>query len=271
MALLSNRREGVSQKKGLGSKKSLDRPTKSTRRKRSERSSEQGMARGVRSRFKESESGCHRVEKIGSLIREGKVLISVLEATLLTICVDAIERRQRLVLTYTSHRETTRREMEPIRIIRLRDHWYVSGWDHLREDWRSFRLDRISAIDLAKEGFGDHRVLVDDPVEIFEEEFHAAHGVAVSLSLRCSLAEAIPFLASCDGILEPFEDSECWVDVMATSFDGLLLILIEEELEFEVQSSGVFGDYVQAVACRLIRAVDLSGEGGSEHQHPALE
>lgn len=37
------------------------------------------------------------------------------------------------------------RRLEPYRILSLEGHWYLFAWDLDREDWRSFRLDRVHA------------------------------------------------------------------------------------------------------------------------------
>lgn len=42
--------------------------------------------------------------------------------------------------------ERTRREVEPHRLVHRYARWYLLAWDRAREDWRSFRLDRLHAI-----------------------------------------------------------------------------------------------------------------------------
>src|SRR3954447_23028294 len=37
----------------------------------------------------------------------------------------------------------TRREVEPHSLVNLGRRWYVVAWDRGREDWRSFRIDRL--------------------------------------------------------------------------------------------------------------------------------
>ena len=39
----------------------------------------------------------------------------------------------------------THRRVEPLRLVSLGRRWYLVAWDRDRMDWRSFRLDRISA------------------------------------------------------------------------------------------------------------------------------
>src|SRR5690606_13456093 len=44
--------------------------------------------------------------------------------------------------------ELTERIIDPIGVYHEFEHWYTVGYCHLRNDYRSFRLDRIKQIDL---------------------------------------------------------------------------------------------------------------------------
>jgi len=61
--------------------------------------------------------------------------------TIASTCRDS----QRLRFLYRA-RDTveTRREVEPHRLVTLGRRWYLVAWDTRREDWRTFRVDRLS-------------------------------------------------------------------------------------------------------------------------------
>lgn len=42
--------------------------------------------------------------------------------------------------------ETNAREVEPARMLTQGEHWYLQAFDRLRDDWRIFRLDRMSEL-----------------------------------------------------------------------------------------------------------------------------
>jgi predicted DNA-binding transcriptional regulator YafY len=42
--------------------------------------------------------------------------------------------------------ESTSRVVEPYRLVPVARRWYLLAWDRQREDWRTFRLDRISDV-----------------------------------------------------------------------------------------------------------------------------
>jgi len=63
---------------------------------------------------------------------------------LLTVIAGACRDHERLRFDYRTHSGAAgRREVEPYRLINDRRRWYLLAWDMDREDWRTFRADRI--------------------------------------------------------------------------------------------------------------------------------
>lgn len=60
----------------------------------------------------------------------------------------ALMRRQRLHVLYhgRARDETTERRLSPQRLVYYRDNWYLDAWCHLRQDLRSFSLDRLHVV-----------------------------------------------------------------------------------------------------------------------------
>lgn len=61
---------------------------------------------------------------------------------------NAIELERRVMFRYTKEGEKdwALRRLSPYELIEVKDGCVVRGWDHDREDIRSFRLDRIDAL-----------------------------------------------------------------------------------------------------------------------------
>ncbi|SIO06095.1 helix-turn-helix transcriptional regulator [Agromyces cerinus] len=54
---------------------------------------------------------------------------------------------ERLRFTYTDAAgEASARVVEPYRLVPVARRWYLLAWDRQREDWRTFRLDRMSDV-----------------------------------------------------------------------------------------------------------------------------
>jgi predicted DNA-binding transcriptional regulator YafY len=88
------------------------------------------------------------------------------------VLADAIRRRRRLRMTYRAFSgEQTRRELSPHGLVVHSGRWYLAGYDHLREDLRTFRVDRMLRL----------RVL-DEPADLPPEGFDAVGYVSTSLA-----------------------------------------------------------------------------------------
>jgi predicted DNA-binding transcriptional regulator YafY len=62
----------------------------------------------------------------------------------LTAIAAACRDHERLRFGYLAHSgATSRREVEPYRLVHSRQRWYLVAWDLGREAWRTFRADRI--------------------------------------------------------------------------------------------------------------------------------
>src|SRR5918911_4467858 len=69
------------------------------------------------------------------------------DAEVLTNVAHACRDEERLRFAYTAQSgETTSRHVEPHQLVSLGRRWYLAAYDLRREDWRTFRLDRVVAV-----------------------------------------------------------------------------------------------------------------------------
>ncbi|GIJ46631.1 DNA-binding transcriptional regulator [Virgisporangium aliadipatigenens] len=62
----------------------------------------------------------------------------------LTAVAGACRDRHRLAFDYRTHAGSAgRRSVEPYRLVHHRTRWYLVAWDLDRDDWRTFRVDRM--------------------------------------------------------------------------------------------------------------------------------
>jgi len=70
-----------------------------------------------------------------------------IDAELLGLLALGCRDSERLRFSYTDAAgETTSRIVEPYRLVPVARRWYLLAWDRQRDDWRTFRLDRISDV-----------------------------------------------------------------------------------------------------------------------------
>lgn len=70
-----------------------------------------------------------------------------------SLVATALLTRQQLHIDYLGRErgKPTQRDVSPQRLIHYRDNWYLDAWCHLRNDLRSFALERIEQCALGKE------------------------------------------------------------------------------------------------------------------------
>ena len=77
---------------------------------------------------------------------------------------DGLQRGSQLELTYdgAARGETTRRRVDPLRVFVLEGYAYLEAWCHLAGGLRTFRLDRIAAVEVTDDPAQPHRVPLKD-------------------------------------------------------------------------------------------------------------
>ncbi|HEY9264539.1 MAG TPA: WYL domain-containing protein [Microlunatus sp.] len=77
---------------------------------------------------------------------------------------EALHRKKRLELTYdvASRAETTHRFVDPLRVFVLDGYGYLDAWCYSANALRSFRLDRIAAVEITDADVAEHEVELRD-------------------------------------------------------------------------------------------------------------
>lgn len=122
------------------------------------------------------------------------------DAETLSVISAACRDRERLRFDYVRHDGTTgRRDVEPYRLVNWGRRWYLVAFDPDRDDWRTFRVDRITprtptgprfparelpedVVDRVRRGVSSAawrhraRILVHAPAEVIAERINPAVG-----------------------------------------------------------------------------------------------
>jgi predicted DNA-binding transcriptional regulator YafY len=61
----------------------------------------------------------------------------------LSLFAAACRDREHVRFDYRTHDGPSRRTVEPHRLVTANHRWYLLAWDHDRDDWRTFRVDRV--------------------------------------------------------------------------------------------------------------------------------
>ncbi len=110
----------------------------------------------------------------------------------LTTIASACRDHERLRFAYRSRDgEATRRLVEPHSLVNLGRRWYLVAWDCNREDWRTFRVDRISRPAAAGGRFEMRRLPGDgDPAAYVTASWRApAQAFEARMTVHCRAEE----------------------------------------------------------------------------------
>jgi predicted DNA-binding transcriptional regulator YafY len=178
----------------------------------------------------------------------------------LTMIASACRDHERLRFDYQAHSGTaSRRSVEPYRLVNHRQRWYLVAWDTDRDDWRTFRVDRIESRTPAGPRFTP-RALPPDP-EIAAQVARGAgeatwqyrarvivHAPAAYVQGRLPMPMAVESLGEDQCIFEPGSDHP----EMLALYLGML------DADFTIVDSPKLVDALRKLTTRYQRAIDSS-------------
>ena len=153
--------------------------------------------------------------------------------------------------------------MEPHRLVHTGRRWYLAAWDAGRNDWRTFRVDRI------KPGIATGSRFT--PRKPPDNNFAAYVSRSVSYSpyphraqivLHASLEMASERVPPAAGTLESVDDHRCLLRMGAGSLDALAVHLAWIGFEFEVREPEQLIERIRLMAERLGRVAGRTAPGG---------
>ncbi|MDG3015707.1 YafY family protein [Speluncibacter jeojiensis] len=158
----------------------------------------------------------------------------------LTAVAQACRDTERVEFDYTAADGTAlRRKVEPLRLISLGRRWYLVGYDLIRNDWRTFRLDRLTAPSPTGARFAPRRLPAADAAEFVRSRFETmprAHLVTAWVEAPAEQVRAkLGRWATVDE-----GERRCRVRIDADSFDWAALALGTVGAPFRVEGPTEF-------------------------------
>lgn len=179
----------------------------------------------------------------------------------LTAVATACRDRQRLRFDYVAAYDAAeqRREVEPHQLVAWGKRWYLVAWDVARDDWRSFRVDRM----VPKVPLGARFT----PREIPGGD--AAAFVAARIARMWPFQASVLVAAPIDhekvrklvtyGTIEKIDEGSCRLTIGADTPQLLAFLLSFLEIDFKVESSVELADALRQVTDRFQRAAEGVG------------
>ncbi|WP_372968885.1 helix-turn-helix transcriptional regulator [Microbacterium sp.] len=197
----------------------------------------------------------HRVDGIRftGVENETRVDPAVLEAV-----SAAVRDRRMLRFDYGADPERPARRTEPRAVVAREGRWYLLAWDLEADDWRTFRLDRMSPrIPTGPE-------FIPRPLPAADAETYLAARAKGSdaddrwpcvgeLFIELPARDVAPWIGR-DGTVEPVEDASCMVTVGSWSWVGILASIARFDAPFRVVGPPALAEAASTLAARFAAA-----------------
>lgn len=179
-----------------------------------------------------------------------------IDAKVLASLAAACRNFERASFRYDTQDRTTRRNVEPHGVVHTGYRWYLVAWDEDRDDWRTFRIDRITGPIKAGRRFTP-RPIPDGDVAAYVARSIASrpypHQARVLFHApKQRVAERVPFLSA---YLEPIDDTHCRMETGAHTLDRLALFITLVGEDFEVEHPAELRTELRHLASRIHRAL----------------
>ena len=195
---------------------------------------------------------------------------SSLDARTLSAIAGACRDQEMLGFRYRDHAGTaSARSVEPHRLVHTGHRWYLVAWDSGREDWRTFRVDRIQPRVTTGTRFSPREPPARDLAAYVSQGVAYAPPCRARIKLFVAAAAVAGRLPFGVGVIEPIDEQSCVFEVGASSFESLAMHLVLLGVDFEISEPPQLITQVRLLAARLSRATGRSARGGSSEASAA--
>jgi len=173
--------------------------------------------------------------------------------TLARACRDEVE----VSFDYPSGNEMRRRRVEPYRLVASDRRWYLLAYDLDRDDWRSFRVDRMSEVSARTWHFRP-RAAPDAAAYVQERVASGVYKYQARFLLHASADSVRAQLPPSAAVVIPRGSDLCEVRSGGWNLDFILMHMVLLGYDFDVLDPPELTDRCRALAQRLMSAAERS-------------
>ncbi|WP_086829894.1 YafY family protein [Allokutzneria sp. NRRL B-24872] len=201
----------------------------------------------------------HRITALHSATVTVPASGPVIDPDVLTAVAAACRDHHRLRFGYRSHDGTeSLRDVEPYRLVHTGRRWYLLAWDTAREDWRTYRVDRLTPRVPTGPRFA--------PREAPEITEYLSRGVSTApyryqarITVHASPEEAAERIPPTVGVIEAVDLRTCVVRTGSHSLDELAVYIGLFGFPFHVHEPPELITHLRALAERITTALAQGG------------
>lgn len=185
---------------------------------------------------------------------------ATVDPSALTVLAAAVANSERVRFGYrTADGTGTTRQVEPYGLVPAGRRWYLVGYDTDRDDWRIFRVDRITGMRAIGARRPRRELPAPDAASFVADRAYALATTYTAVAILHAPAEDVaPRLGDAAADLEPVDAHRCRLRSRTDTLDWLAFRLATLGCEFEVLEPPELVTYLYAMAGRVRRALGSS-------------
>ena len=207
---------------------------------------EQVLPSRLRPRFAGLRSAVTRMAAVSTPVRP----------EILTALSAAITERRTVVFRYARQDgESSRRIVEPYRLVDTGRRWYLVAWDATREDWRTFRVDRCQSVPAQRDRFTPRPLPARDLALYVQQSItRSPYKYDVVVRLAGNITEVSQKVSPDTAELQSDGEGHTLMRAGFDSLDWPLMHLVALDVEFEILEPPLMRERARLAAERLTRA-----------------
>lgn len=171
----------------------------------------------------------------------------------LLVVARAIRDRERIGFSYSGPRGSGERRVEPYRLVATGRRWYLMAFDLDRDDWRTFRLDRLT--DAESRGWRFTPREAPDAAEFVRRAIsHSGYDHVARVRMAVSRSVAAQTIPPSVGTITADGRHHCILEAGGNDLDSMAMHLGRLPWELEVLDPPELRDAMRRQAERLLRA-----------------
>jgi predicted DNA-binding transcriptional regulator YafY len=185
-----------------------------------------------------------------------------IDGRMLALLAATARDREIMRFSYSDHAgSATERRVEPYRLVNWGRRWYLVAFDLERDDWRTFRVDRLSEPRSVGHRFAARALPAEDIAGYVAEKTRQVQlKVRGRLIVRASAAEVESRIGPwAEGSIEALAPDRCLVQLGGRSVEDIAFWIGILDVDFEVVDSPELTAAVERIADRYARATASAG------------
>ena len=147
------------------------------------------------------------------------------------------------------------RNVEPHRLVHTGYRWYLVAWDASRQDWRTFRVDRIEGRLKTSVRFKPRRPPEGDFATFVSKSLaQVPYPYRARVTLHATAEAMAKQIPPSSGVLEAIDSGSCMLRAGSQSLEWLTIHLSLLNVDFEVHEPPELIDHIRRLTVRLSRA-----------------